>query len=204
MPSSMTWIDSRLGGAAPSIAPNTYTVNATTQIRHALGWVSTYARRSGGLTCLNVMCHGIAGGVHDQIEQVCAMDLGFGLQLCAENLTRSNVNLAGVLRNLVCEIFIYACGAARTRRSSAGTVADGRRFCSELAAITNAAVIAADTFQVFTTSGSASRIDFGDWEGNVYRFMPDGSARLVCSGRTPEAELRRLGSDPNRVMPFHI
>lgn len=64
---------------------------------------------------------------------------------------------------------------------------DGSRFCSELAGYTNATVIAATDTQFYTMApapgvlsrlfgiGPQDEIDFGEWEGKVMRFSPDGS-----------------------------
>jgi hypothetical protein len=73
-------------------------------------------------------------------------------------------------------------GSLRVRN----TLIDGNRFCSELAAYTNATVIAATDTQFYTMSpppglinrlfglGPQDEIDFGQWEGKVMRFPPDG------------------------------
>jgi hypothetical protein len=120
-------------GTAPATAPNTYRVDGTTPLRDALGWISSYARMHRGLTQLSIMCHGYEGGLLDGRVGVSAMDLGFGLQFCREGLTLSNVNLTAHLDGLVELIVLYACGPARTRPGFAGTSADGREFCRELA-----------------------------------------------------------------------
>ena len=191
MPSSMLVHDTRLEGTAPAVAPNTFRVNATTPIADAFGWISTYARRNGGLTDLLIMCHGLAGGVHDTRVGLSTTTLGFGLQLCRENLTFANVASTSVLNNLVQVITLYACGPARTRAGFEFTVADGRRFCMELAAYTNAEVVAAvetqwyhrrppeSFFRRLLSIGPQDTIDFGAWEGQVNRFSPDGSVRAI-------------------------
>jgi hypothetical protein len=187
MPGSMIVHDSRLRGRPPEIAPNTYTVNSGTSIQGAFRWIATYARRQGGLDNLYILAHGIEGGVHDSIQQVSTYALGFGLLLCSENLTLQNVSITQGLFNLVSTITLYSCGPGNTREGFEGTQADGRRFCSEMAAWTGGEVIAAVETQIYHVRqsvwdallGREGVMDFGAWEGPVYRFGPDGSMRRM-------------------------
>ncbi len=191
MSSSMLVHDTRLAGTAPGIATNTYKVNGGVQLKHALTWIAYYARTHGGLSDLFVMCHGIMSGVYDSYSSECTSDVGFGLQLCSENLTFANVQLASVLDGLVQVITLYACGPANTRRGLQNSSGDGFRFCSELSAITGAEVIASAHIQYYHQRPSANffrrvfrigpqdHIDFGVWEGSVYRFYPDGTASRI-------------------------
>jgi hypothetical protein len=69
---------------------------------------------------------------------------------------------------------------ANTRPGFSNTAADGFRFCSELAAIVQAEVIAAVETQYYQMTGPSNllrrilnlgpqdTISFGDWEGTVY------------------------------------
>jgi hypothetical protein len=194
MSSSMLVHDTRLSGTAPTIAPNTYRVNGSTSLKDALSWIATYARKSGGLDQLSIMCHGYEGGVHDGRVGVSTMDLGFGLQFCREGLTLGNVDLAGRLDGLVEIIILYACGPANTRAGFEGTSADGREFCRELAGWTGAEVLAAIETQYYLKEprsglikrlfriGADDTINFGNWEGQLYRFSPDGTV-MPTAGR---------------------
>lgn len=187
MPSSMVVHDTRLSGTAPAIAPNIYRVNGSTPLRNAINWIATYARMNGGLTQLSIMCHGYESGVHDGRVGACAMDLGFGLAFCREGLTLANVEATIPLSGLVDLIILYACGPARTRPGFEGTVADGRQFCRELACCTGAEVLAAVETQYYLKEprsgiinrlfrlGADDTINFGAWEGPLYRFSPDGA-----------------------------
>lgn len=187
MPSSMLVHDTRLAGTAPAIAPNTFRVNGSTPIRDALGWISSYARMNKGLTQLSIMCHGYESGVHDGRTGTSTMDLGFGLQFCREGLTLANVEQTARLDGLVELIVLYACGPARTRPGFKGTVADGSELCSELAAWSGAEVVAAVQTQYYVMEppagflrrffriGAQDTINFGPWEGELYRFSPDGT-----------------------------
>ena len=187
MPSSMLVHDSRLAGRPPNIAPNSYEVNEKVSIDHAIGWISTYARMSGRLTNLFVMCHGYEAGVEDPFQRVSTYALGYGLQLCTEGLTNVNIAKTSALRGLVDTITLFSCGPANTRPGWDGYVGDGRRFCGEMALYSGAEVIAASQTQYYLMDQSLfdrllrrpGVIDFGEWEGPVYRFGPDGSSGRV-------------------------
>ena len=181
MPGTMLLHDARLEGRAPSIAENTYEVDKDTDLHHALRWIAWYANSRAGLRHLWVMCHGFYGNELQGKLQMSSPDetLGFGLQLCKQGLDRSNVDQTYVLKGHVSEITLYACGPANTRRGLEGTFADGRMFCSELAYCSGATVIAASQTQLYDTSFFGNVIDFGTWEGPVFRFSPDGSVSQV-------------------------
>ena len=179
--------DQRLEGNPPSIAQNTYQVDQTTSTRHIVDWVQTYSQGQNGLDQLIVMCHGYASG------------MGFeGLQLGEQNLTISNVVLTNAwktARPLVRNIYLYACGPA-TESLLGNPATDGRRFCGELALWSGAYVYAADAIQWYSRvrtgwqrlfgTNEGGTIDFGRWEGQVYRFSPnDGSAARVALPRQP-------------------
>ena len=108
----------------------------------------------GGLDDLYVLCHGLSGGVHDTLQNISTSALGFGLQLGQENLTLSNAHHARALNGLVSTIWLYACGPANTRAGFRNTVADGTRFCQELAGFAAAEVIAATQTQWYTHGGA--------------------------------------------------
>jgi hypothetical protein len=187
MSSSMLVHDTRLSGTAPAIAPNIYRVNGSTLLRDALSWIATYARANKGLSQLSIMCHGYEGGVYDGKAGMSTMDLGFGLQFCRDGLTLANVDQTERLEGLVEFIILYACGPAKTRGGFEGTSADGREFCRELAACTGAEVLAAIEMQYYLKEpragiikrlfriGADDTINFGNWEGQLYRFSPDGT-----------------------------
>ena len=69
---------------------------------------------------------------------------------------------------------MYACAAADTGPGNKDTPADGRRFMGELAGWSGAEVIAARDTQYYTYDVKKNiPIDFGMWEGPVYRFDPN-------------------------------
>jgi len=174
MSSSMVVHDKRLAGTPPSIAPNIFEVHKTFPLRDALGWISTYARSNSRLDNLYVMCHGYEQGIEDPSARVSTYAEGYGLQFCKEDLTFRTVGLTSVLKDLVAVITLYACGPANTRKGYQNTWGDGVRFCKELACFTNADVIASSQTQYYTTTSAQKIIDFGSWEGKVYRFTPKG------------------------------
>ncbi|MGH9820312.1 MAG: hypothetical protein ACRD43_09105, partial [Pyrinomonadaceae bacterium] len=78
---------------------------------------------------------------------------------------------------------IYACGAAS---SQANGPANGRGFCRDLAGWLDCTVYAADRMQVYNYSYSPNQpLDFGQWEGTVYRFTPDGNVSVAASYPSP-------------------
>jgi hypothetical protein len=175
--------DSRLLGNAPPIAPNIYTVNATVAIEHCVSWIGVYARSQGGLDELLVMCHGFEA-TWDLRRQMSTSQQrgGFGLQLCKEGLSLYNVGLVVNWKGAIRRITVYACAPADTGAGNEGTAGDGQRFMGEMALISGAEVIAARDTQTYTY-GAASPINFGGWEGPVFRFDPNsGQPSAVSPG----------------------
>jgi hypothetical protein len=96
---------------------------------------------------------------------------GYGLQLGLEDVFHTNVCLWYGLRDQVERIVIYACGAADTApNAKQGVAGDGRGLMLALAKCTNAMVFAADQTQWYDPDS----MDFGDWEGTLYCFLPSG------------------------------
>lgn len=117
--------DTRLIGNTPNLAPNVYRVGGTTPLRHAFGWIATYAKSQQGLDRLTIMCHGMAAAFHDGAARESASDLGYRLLFCRERLPLRNINVTAIVRGLVQEIELLACGPARTRPGAENTAADG-------------------------------------------------------------------------------
>jgi hypothetical protein len=169
-----------LGGTPYSLADRSLEVGAKTPIVGMIQTIISVASTS--ISRLLIMCHGYESTSTGNMS--IPMSMGFGLQLCMEDLTFANLGIMNVLKDCVQNIILYACGPANTAPSAAGTFGDGRRFCSEMAAYTNANVYASDTAQVYTISGKydpgnlvceTTQLDFGPWEGNIFKFSPDGS-----------------------------
>lgn len=190
----MIWHDTRLAGRAPEIAPNTYTVDGSVDLSHALGWIAHYARSQGGLDELLVMCHGIVGhfSIGQQMSTAQAHG-GFGLSICREGISLNNVGLLRVWNPspggpLIRRITIYACGTAETGPGNEGTRADGARFMGEFAIHSGAYVVAGRDTQRYNPESvrptNPLPIDFGEWEGPVFLFAPDsGKGTPFSPGR---------------------
>lgn len=178
--------DRRLEGSTPvSMADFSFEVDASCSITGLMQSINTSANAT--ISRLMIMCHGYEST--DTGSASIPMSLGFGLQLCIEDLTLANVAIISTICNEVENIILYACGPANTQPFAKGTYGDGRQFCMEMAAFTNANVYASDVTQYYNNMNyDATRlvcetipIDFGQWEGNVYRFSPDGTVTLVAS-----------------------
>jgi hypothetical protein len=78
-------------------------------------------------------------------------------------------------------IDIYACSAAEDASQGNDFTGNGRALMKESAGWTDATVRASDSVQMYD-AGVRSFLgfswydgaDFGDWEGNVWMFSPDG------------------------------
>jgi hypothetical protein len=174
--------DTRLEGRTPLNYNFVYLVNANRSISSIISGVAGHARSCGGLDMLHVFCHGfeadwdLTGRVCTGVERG-----GFGLQLGREGLSLGNVSQTTRWKGLIKTIVVFACATADTAPGNEGTRADGQRLCGELALWSGADVIAARDTQFYnerTASYSRGRsventIDFGAWEGPVYRFSRD-------------------------------
>jgi hypothetical protein len=176
--------DSRLQGPTPtSLADYSFDVDAKFPIAGLIQAINGTAAST--ISRLMIMCHGYEST--DTGSACIPMSLGFGLQLCMEDLTLANVSVMNSMYDCVEDIILYACGPANTAPFANGTYGDGRRFCSEMAAYTNANVYASDVTQNYDNLRydptrmvcEVIPIDFGQWEGNVYRFSPDGKVTRV-------------------------
>jgi hypothetical protein len=173
--------DMGLAGRSPSgMAENTFDVPAGMTTEHVMGWIATYARSQGKLDNLFIMCHGYEGGVEDGRTRESTYALGDGLALGSPGLTFNNVQLCARLNGNVSSITLFACGPANTRDGFQNTRLDGMRFCGEMALISGAEVIAAVETQYYyhtptwwdSVLGRTGEIDFGNWEGPLFRFSP--------------------------------
>ncbi len=189
MPNRMLVHDARLSGKSPNIAQNQYEVNATVPTDHVIGWIGFYARSQGALDELIIMCHGYAQ-LSDDVAQMTRPDAigGAGLQLGRDGLTLRNVGLTRNWRKAdgsaaIRKVYLYACGVSAPSMYN-DPFYDGRRFCGEMALHSGAEVYAADVLQWYV--GGPSGIDFGNWEGRVYRYSPDdGQPTRVTLGPQP-------------------
>jgi len=90
-----------------------------------------------------------------------------------EGLKHKNVASWRSIGDKVEDIVVYSCAAANTLPGREGTTSDGRGLMSKLAFYTNATVFAADKIQYYYPNKSIP-LDFGQWEGNLLRFSPNG------------------------------
>jgi len=197
-------LDFRLTGMVTDGIGEVIRVGAGTDIRKAFNKIAARAVGLGGLDDLLICCHGFEALVEDYDGQFSFMSGGFGLQLCAENLTRANVGVTAVLKAdppllpLVQRIVVFSCAAADTHRLTKALGADGKRLMGALALTTGARVVASTATQRYSlipgvaqslrSAGGQNdwRIDFGEWEGDVYEFSPDdGSARRLKPDQHP-------------------
>ena len=185
--------DQRLKGDTPAISAgdNLYKVDASTTIDHAFGWIRDYAGQQGGLDVLYIMCHGYYAWEENQQLQMSIAVGGYGLQLCKEGLTLTTVDGAGrAIEGKIKAIVIYSCGASSTQSNNAGTKkpGDGKYFCEQLCKKSKAEVYAADREQFYSpgvrhwydpSTWGNKGIDFGKWEGTVYKYAPPDGTRTV-------------------------
>jgi hypothetical protein len=164
--------DRRLTGRPPGSGSGVrlYRTNQHISLNWTLSHIAGDARGHGGIGELHIMCHGYEGvvGVNNQSQ----IRGGFGLQLGREDIDLGNVAVFSALAGQVQIITIHACATADTVPG----VSNGRQLCREIAAYTGAEVIAAVRTQEYTYYRDGSgRIDFGAWEGPVFRFSPNGT-----------------------------
>jgi hypothetical protein len=137
------------------------------------------------LRTLSVCCHGYEAGVADERAAMSYQGGGFGLELGADNLTWETVSAFSALNGKFVSdgiLEIYSCAAAADSSGGTGFTGNGMLLMRELAGHAGATVRASDTIQLYTAGvedwGIVSwynGVDFGEWEGNVWLFTPDGS-----------------------------
>lgn len=111
---------------------------------------------------------------------------GQGLLLCKENLTLDNISTVSQIKGLYSRIWIMACAPAGV------AVHDSRPFCRKFAHYADTPVIASDSVQwyhdgTYDPAKQISRraLKFGQWEGEVYRFLPTGEVERFRQSQTP-------------------
>lgn len=197
MATTMLLHDRRLEGRTPRGYDFSSIVDQHTPLVKAISRVQACGLRRR-IDSLHTFCHGLEGH-YDLGLGISTLRShgGFGLRLCREDLMLMNVGRTHVWRGLVRQIVLFACVAAETSGHNAGTRADGRRFCGELALWTGAEVIASSVRQQYTYIKEnwwtrlfgADPLDFGEWEGPVFRFTPDHPEGQPC--RPPRHDPQR-------------
>jgi hypothetical protein len=189
--------DRRLMGGVPA-RPHLSIINtdASTPLATVFHKINAVARAAGGVQTMFVLCHGYAGS--NDARRVSMDAGGMGLELAKEDVLHSNVALWQAIRGRVFNLVVYACAAADTQPGNEGTDADGRYLMGALAIHTNATVYAADRIQWYGTYNNAAngRYDFGAWEGQLWRFPPDGTPPIKMARAPVELADVMAGSAP--------
>lgn len=175
--------DTRLHGVPEEGIGTVVTVDASVPLADGLNRACAAAMASDDE--LAIACHGYMGHAYRDSSNVEKAG-GQGLELCQESMVISNISHAAILSGYFSRIWLMACGPAGT------AVDDTRPFCREFALHANTSLIASDTAQIYHpgTYDTAQRVSrqvlrFGNWEGNVYEFLPTGEVRPFTSGETP-------------------
>ena len=165
--------DQRLDGQVEPDLGTVIKVDGSTSLALAFKQVKNAATSSD--TELVIACHGYMTHEYNLASNIRPIG-GFGLQLCKESLLVANVATVVTLQGYFMRIWLMACGPAGT------IVSKNRPFCREFARYADAPVIASDTEQLYYPGIRDSvalickrTLRFGQWEGNVYQFNPDGT-----------------------------
>lgn len=202
MAKRLVLLDFRLTGMVSTDVGEVMQVSVRTPLKEAFDKVATRARQQAGLDDLLICCHGIhLDGAHEDKAMSLRTEGGLGLELCAEGLNFRTLGTAAVLKDpkpLVGRIVVLSCGAANTHPELKNRPGDGMRLMGELALTSGARVVAAAQTQMYAlipsiaqtlfNAGSKNdwRIDFGEWEGDVFEFSPDdGASRKLSRGAQP-------------------
>lgn len=179
MPTHLILRDTRLEGTLRTRC-RVIKAGKTTMLSSIFSAIRACAAGGGQLETLFILCHGYSG-VHER-AQVCMDAGGMGLELGREDVLHTNVSrwesIAGLFRNIV----VHACAAANTEPANEGTTADGRYLMGALAIHTGATVYAADRMQLYFPD----TMDFGDWEGTLWKFPPSGEPPSTATAASTE------------------
>ena len=176
-------LDTRIGARFREPRPSDIIVGSATPFSTMFRRITT-ALGSNKLRRLSICCHGKEWGVSDPRVAMSRMGGGFGLQLGATDLGWNTVGDFSVLDGKFASngmLDIYACSAAEDTSDGTGFTGNGRLLMRELAGNIGATVRASDATQYYRHGPRSflgiswySGVDFGDWEGNVWLFTPDG------------------------------
>ena len=145
--------DRRLWGSPPWKEVNaTCLVDANHSDKSIVNWLKVKCGSYKGTETLYIMAHGDDGWV----------------QLGKDGLHKDNADLWACLNWKIGNIVILACNVAKG--------AKGYTFCSRLAWYTSSFVTAADsTQQYIALPFGILPTTFGEWEGRVHTWGPDGN-----------------------------
>lgn len=175
--------DERLAGNTPDLPQTTaFSVKKTDSIARVLSWIAECYRSHGAMEDITIACHGY---VSKPIGHGFKFG-GHGLQLSADNVDQSNVQLWGRVKGMAKRIIINACNVAQVDPFAPKEIGDGRELCRQLAIVTGTPVLAPVRAQEYNPYASRVKnmtfrqeIDFGNWEGPVFLFTPDGRAQNI-------------------------
>lgn len=171
----LTIRDVRLKGYAPR-AMHLLEVNFDTPLSWPILWVTQKARELKGSIRVRLMAHGIvtplANGKYSQG--------GYGMEFCKEGINLDTLSQFSAWAGLIRQIDLFSCGVAYITPGFEGKKGDGNFLCSRLAQTTKAAVRASTATQTyFLWQYNSNHLDFGQWEGTVLTYNPDGSVKKV-------------------------
>lgn len=178
-------LDTRIGARFHDPRPTDIIVGSATPFTTMFSRI-TSALGSNLLSRLSICCHGMEWGVEDPRVTMSRMGGGFGLQLGATDLTWTTVSAFNALNGKFTKggmLDIYACAAAEDTSDGTGFTGNGRLLMRELAGEVGATVRASDSIQYYHHGVRSflgvswySGVDFGEWEGGVWLFTPDGGS----------------------------
>ncbi len=145
--------------------------------------------------CLFLACHGKESFGYNEASNA-KMRGGFGLTIGSEDITHENVAQWAAIKGICKNIIVYSCAAADTAPGQAGKWGDGKYLIGALAIHTECTVYAADEIQFYDLRRGAY-IDFGDWEGQLWRFKSDGTPPATVS--EAPYEMRDLRSTVEKI-----
>lgn len=179
-------LDTRIGARFDKPRPSDIVVGSTTSLSDIIDKIVSGVG-SNQLSKLSICCHGYESGIENEETAMSRPGGGFGLELGADDLTWQTVSAFSALDGTFTSggiLEIYACAAAEDTTDGTGFTGNGRLLMRELAGNANATVRASDAIQNYTAGVTGigpftwySGVDFGDWEGNVWLFLPDGSRK---------------------------
>jgi hypothetical protein len=183
--------DMRVIGRSPPV-DKLLEVTAMNRLQDIATQSAEAARANQGIFWYVIMAHGM-GAVRADKGGSMGIDLG-------EGLTVDNVDVFKALRgpnkgSLVNRIVLYVCGAAAHSYWNDRTYGDGAWLCSRLSVFSQAKVIASSWIQAYTYGDASGTgvlgpsdppIDFGEWEGPVFEFTPDGNKRKLDAWEQPK------------------
>jgi hypothetical protein len=174
--------DERLNGSTPNWdGVSGFSVSKNDTIERILGWVAAAYRSHGQMEELGIMAHG-----YTKTYGPGMVFGGYGVQLGKDEIKMTNVHKWRAVRGMAKRIIVYACNTAEVdpfAKPFGKGGGDGRQLCRQLANASDTPVMAAVRSQSYGYGvpgfGHWNEIKFGDWEGPVFLFLPNGTVTNV-------------------------